>query len=215
MIEAIVFDMDGVLIDSEQLWDEVREQLTIETGGNWLPEAQSTMMGMSSTEWTRYMAEVLQVPMTPSEISDHVVAQLIARYETDIPVLPFAVEAIKELEDSFSLAIASSSNRVLIDAVLEILGLGDAFHATVSSEEVSRGKPHPDVYLEAARRLGVKAQRCAAIEDSSNGMRSAAAAGMVVFAVPNTHYPPADDALATATSVLQNLSGLPGILKSL
>ena len=208
-IEAVVFDMDGVLVDTEHLWDEVREALTEEWGGRYTPEAQEAMMGMSSPEWSRYLHEVVGLREPPEAISAEVVRRMLARYEMDLPVVPGAVEAVRRLSGAgYRLAVASSSNRELIDGVLCRLHLTELFQATVSSEEVARGKPAPDVYLETARRLGVEPARCAAIEDSASGIRAAHSAGMRVIAYPNRHYPPAADVLALADVVIESLSGL-------
>jgi HAD superfamily hydrolase (TIGR01509 family) len=208
-IEAVVFDMDGVLVDTEHLWDEVREQLTDEWGGRYTPDAQRAMMGMSSLEWSRYLHEVVGLREPPEAINAEVVRRMLARYELDLPVVPGAREAVRRLHaDGLALAVASSSNRELIDAVLRRLELEALFRVTVSSEEVSRGKPAPDVYLEAARRLRVAPERCVAVEDSASGIRAAHAAGMRVVAYPNRHYPPDQEALALAEVVLGRLSAL-------
>ena len=190
-IEAVVFDLDGVIVDSEHVWDGVREELARERGGRWHERAQADMMGMSSTEWSRYMHDVVGLAETPEEINDEVVRRMLGRYAEDLPLIDGAVEAVERLADAFRLAVASSSNRPLIDAVLAASGLAGRFEATVSSEEVARGKPAPDVFVEAARRLGVEPARCAAIEDSGNGIRAAHAAGMRVIAIPNRRYPAA------------------------
>jgi len=208
VIEAVVFDLDGVIVDSEQVWDEVREQLARECGGRWHDRAQADMMGMSSVEWSRYMHDVIGLPEPPEEIDAEVVRRMQARYEQDLPVVTGAVEAVRRLDGSYRLGIASSSNRPLIDAVLSATGLGEVFAATVSSEEVARGKPEPDVYLEAARRLDLETERIAAIEDSANGIRSAHAARMSVVAIPNRRYVPPADALALADLVLDSLAEL-------
>jgi HAD superfamily hydrolase (TIGR01509 family) len=202
LITAVVFDLDGVIVDSEQVWDEVREDYVRETGGTYTDESARDMMGMSSPEWSRYMAEALRVPGTPEEINAAIVERMLARYGEAPPLLPGAVEAVRRIGAWVPLAIASSSNRELIDVVLRASGLAADFGVTVSSEEVPRGKPSPDVYLEAARRLGVDPARCGAVEDSHNGIRSAKAAGMVVVAVPNPHYPPDDEALGLADVVV-------------
>ncbi len=207
-IEAVVFDLDGVLVDSEHVWDEVREELARERGGRWHERAQADMMGMSSTEWSRYMHDVVGLSASPEEINDEVVRRMQARYADDLPLIDGAVEAVERLAGSFRLALASSSNRPLIDAVLVEGGLERFFEATVSSEEVARGKPAPDVFLEAARRLGVAAERCAAIEDSGNGLRAAHAAGMRVIAIPSRRYPPPAEALALANARLDSLDDL-------
>jgi HAD superfamily hydrolase (TIGR01509 family) len=207
-ITAVVLDMDGVLIDSEQLWDEVREQLARERGGRWHERAQADMMGMSSTEWSRYMHDVIGLAEPPEEINAEVVRRLLARYRESLPLMPGAAAAVERLAARWPLGLASSSNREVIDAVLELAGIAHLFRATVSSEEVEHGKPAPDVYLEAARRLRVDPTSCAAVEDSANGIRSARAAGMRVIAIPNPHYPPSEDVLALADVVLHSLDEL-------
>jgi HAD superfamily hydrolase (TIGR01509 family) len=208
VIEAVIFDLDGLLLDSEQVWDEVREQLARERGGRWHADAQRDMMGMSSPEWSRYMHDRIGLTESPAEISAEVVRRLEARYREQLPLVPGAVEAVERLAARWPLGLASSSNREVIDLALEVSGMDKFFRATVSSEEVARGKPAPDVYLEAARRLGVAADRCAAIEDSHNGIRAAKAAGMRVVVIPNPHFPPGDDALAQADVVLGSLDEL-------
>lgn len=189
-----MFDMDGVLIDSEQVWDGVREALAHERGGRWHPGAQRDMMGMSSPEWSRYMHETIGLPESPADINRMVVDRMLQHYAEGPPWLPGALDAVRAVAAAFTLGLASSSNRELIDVVLEAGGIGDLFGATVSSEEVARGKPAPDVYLEAARRLGADPARCVAIEDSHNGIRSAKAAGMACIAIPNERFPPGDAA---------------------
>ena len=208
MIDAVVFDLDGVIVDSEHVWDEVRQRLAEERGGRWHDRASRDMMGMSSREWSRYMHDVIGLAESPEEINAEVVRRLVAVYREELPLLDGAVEAVEALAGRWPLALASSSNRELIDLVLRVSGLERWFAATVSSEEVPRGKPAPDVYLEAARRLGAAAERCAAVEDSENGIRSAKAAGMRVVAVPNPRYPPAEDALAAADVVLPSVADL-------
>ena len=208
MIRAVIFDLDGVLIDSEQVWDTAREQLTKELGGRWHAGAQRDMMGMSSLEWSRYMHEDLGIELPPQEISDEVVRRLQRLYRERLPLLPGAREAVERLAARWPLAVASSSNRPLIELVLGLAGIADRFRVTVSSEEVPRGKPAPDVYLEAARRLGVDAGDCAAIEDSEKGLLSARSAAMRVIAIPNREFPPGDEALAAADVVLDSLAQL-------
>ncbi|HSE81030.1 MAG TPA: HAD family phosphatase [Gaiellaceae bacterium] len=208
MIEAVVFDLDGILVDSEHVWDEVRQDLAEERGGRWHDEASRDMMGMSSPEWSRYMHDVIGLAESPEEINAEVVRRMEIVYRERLPLIPGAVEAVERLAARWPLGLASSSNRGLIDFVLEVSGLGRLFRATVSSEEVPRGKPAPDVYLEAARRLGVPAERCAAVEDSENGILSAKAAGMRTIAIPNLRYPPAADALTEADVVLESIADL-------
>jgi HAD superfamily hydrolase (TIGR01509 family) len=206
--EAVIFDLDGVLLDSEQLWNRAKEALVREAGGRWRDDAPRAMMGMSSLEWSAYIRDELAVDRDPVEIDRDVVHRMQQLYRRHLPLLPGAVEAVRRLGARWPLGLASSSNREIIDIALGLAGIADAFGATVSSEEVPRGKPAPDVYLETARRLHVRADRCVAIEDSSNGLRSAVSAGMGVIAVPNPHYPPDHDALALAGATLHDLDEL-------
>jgi HAD superfamily hydrolase (TIGR01509 family) len=208
MIAAVVFDLDGVIVDSEQVWDEVRKNYVIAHGGRWTDRAQRDMMGMSSVEWSAYVAEELGVDEPPEQISKDIASGVAEVYHEALPLLPGAREAVERLAERWPLAIASSSNREIIDLVLEAGDLGRFFKATVSSEEVGAGKPAPDVYLEAARRLGAEPGDCAAIEDSHNGIRSAKAAGMRVIAIPNPHFPPGEEALSEADAVLSSADEL-------
>jgi HAD superfamily hydrolase (TIGR01509 family) len=208
MIDAVIFDLDGLLIDSEHVWDDARQEFVAEHGGRWTDRAQRDMMGMSSVEWSRYVNHELGVDLPPEQISEMVAGRLADLYREHLPLLAGAREAVARLAQRWPLGLASSSNRDLIDDVLDMAGLAKYFKASVSSEEVARGKPAPDVYLETARRLGIAPQRCAAIEDSHNGIRSAAAAGMRVLAIPNSRFPPDAEALALAAVVLPSLFDL-------
>jgi HAD superfamily hydrolase (TIGR01509 family) len=208
VIDAVVFDLDGVLLDSEPVWDEVRETLARERGARYGPADQRAMMGMSAPEWSRYMHEHVGIADTPEEIDAEVVRRMLQRYGEAPPLIDGAVAAVELLAERWPLGIASSSNRPLIERVLEVAGLAPRFRVVVSSEEVARGKPAPDVYLEAARQLGSQPERIAAIEDSHNGIRSAKAAGMRVLAIPSQAYPPDEEALTLADLVLPSLDEL-------
>jgi HAD superfamily hydrolase (TIGR01509 family) len=208
MIEAVVLDLDGVLLQSEEVWDAVRERYVREAGGRYDDEVQRAMMGMSAPEWSRYLHEEAGVWEDPEDINREVVERMLQAYRRELPLLPGAVEAVRRTAESFPLGLASSSNREVFAAVLDLAGIADCFSATVSSEEVPRGKPAPDVYLEAARRLGVASEQCAAVEDSHAGIRSAKSAGMRVVAIPNASYPPDDEAFELADAVVQSLDDL-------
>ncbi len=208
MIKAAVFDLDGVLIDSEPVWEQVRRGLVAERGGHWAPDAQRTIMGMSTQEWARYLSEDLGVGLPPDEVAALVVDRMAARYREHLPLLPGAVEAVHRLAARWPLGLASSSPPVLIETVLEAAGLRSYFQVTMSTERVRHGKPAPDIYLAVTARLGVPPAASAAVEDSSNGLRSAAAAGLHVIAIPHPRYPPDPDALAAASLVLPSLADL-------
>jgi HAD superfamily hydrolase (TIGR01509 family) len=212
MIRAVAFDLDGVLLDSERRWDKARREVAIGHGGHWRADATAAMLGMSSAEWSEYMRGVLGVDLAPDQIVDLVVAGLLEQYRRKLPLIPGAVAAVQRIGRRWPLALASSAGRPVIDTVLAIAGLQHEFQVTVSSEEVPRGKPAPDVYLEAALRLGQPPRACAAVEDSANGIRSAFTAGLRVVAVPNPEYPPPASVLAEAQVVIRSLAELTGEL---
>ncbi len=210
-----MFDLDGVLIDSEPLWEEVRRSYVAEHGGRWLADAQEHLLGMNTAEWARYLREELQVNQPPEEIASAVVAEMSRRYGAGLPFLPGALAALDRVGRQWRLALATSSPRVLIDVVVGSPGLAGRFQVTVSTDEVAHGKPAPDVYLEATRQLGVSGP-CAAVEDSSNGLLSAAATGLAPVAVPRPSYPPSAAALDRAAVVLSGLDELtPAVVESL
>jgi HAD superfamily hydrolase (TIGR01509 family) len=205
---AVVFDLDGVLIDSEPVWEQVRRGLVAERGGHWADDAQQRLMGMSTPEWARYLSDDLGVGLPPDQVARTVVDRMAAHYADAVPVIDGADAAIRRIAARWRLGLASSSPRRLIDAVLAVTGWGTLVEVSVSTEEVARGKPEPDCYLRAADLLGVTPARCVAVEDSSNGLRSAAAAGLPVIAVPRPEYPPAPDALTASAAVLTDLREL-------
>jgi HAD superfamily hydrolase (TIGR01509 family) len=216
VIEAVVFDLDGVLIDSEPVWEEVRRDVVAAHGGHWAPDAQRRLMGMSTQEWARYLSADLGVGLPPEQVAALVIERMADRYARHLPLMPGAAGAVRRLAEHWPLGLASSSPPVLIETVLTAAAIRSLFAATVSTEEVPRGKPAPDVYLTVTSRLGVQPDRGAAVEDSSNGLRSAAAAGLRVIAVPHPRYPPDPDALGSASTVLASLAELtPGTIAAL
>jgi HAD superfamily hydrolase (TIGR01509 family) len=208
MIEAVVFDLDGVLIDSEPVWEQVRRGLVAEHGGHWTADAQRRLMGMSTGEWARYLSEDLDVGLPPETVARLVIERMAARYTDRLPLMPGAVEAVRRLAADWPLGLASSSPPSLIAAVLDAASLRECFAAVMSTEQVARGKPAPDIYLAVTGQLGRPPERCAAVEDSSNGLRSAAAAGLRVIAIPHPRYPPDPEALGQAAAVLPGLAEL-------
>ena len=207
-VAAVIFDLDGVIIDSEPVWETVRRGFVAESGGTWLPDSQRRLMGMSTAEWARYLAEDLAVPMAAEQVADEVVRLMVARYDVALPMIPGALEAVRRLSARWPLGLASSSPRRLIDTVLERSGLAASFKVTISTEEVPRGKPAPDVYLEVAKKLEVEPRACVAVEDSSNGVRSAVAAGMMTIALERPEYPVDPDARAGSAVSLTGIESL-------
>ncbi|HWC37219.1 MAG TPA: HAD family phosphatase [Acidimicrobiales bacterium] len=208
MTAAVAFDLDGVLLDSEGTWAEARREVAVSHGGRWPDGVERAMMGMSSPEWAGYLRDELGVQLGPDSIVDAVVQRVLTTYRQRLPLLPGAEAAVRRLSTRWPLGLASSSNRPVIDAALDAAGLRELFTVTVSSEEVPRGKPAPDVYLAVATALGVPPTACAAVEDSTNGIRAGVAAGMVVVAVPNRDFPPEPDALSLAARRIETLDEL-------
>jgi HAD superfamily hydrolase (TIGR01509 family) len=211
-MDAVVFDLDGVLVDSEQTWDEVRRAVVAEHGGQWTAQATRAMQGMSTPEWARYLVAELGAQLTPDRIAEVVIDSMARRYADGPPVLPGAAETVRAVGQRYPTAIASSSPPVLINAFLDATELAGLVGVAISSEQVAAGKPAPDVYLRAADRLNVRPGRCAAVEDTTNGLRAAMAAGMSVFAVPNPHFPPDPAVLADVSVVLSDIRELPNAL---
>jgi HAD superfamily hydrolase (TIGR01509 family) len=211
-MDAVVFDLDGVLVDSEQTWDEVRRAVVAEHGGTWTAEATRAQQGMSTPEWARFLVEKLGAELTPERIAEVVISQMVKRYAEGPPMIPGAAETVRRVASKYPVAIASSSPPVLIKAFLDASELTGLVNVALSSEQVAAGKPAPDVYIEAARRLGFEATVCGAVEDTTNGLRSALAAGMTVYAVPNPHFPPDPAVVAQAAAVLMDISELPSAL---
>ena len=209
---GIVFDLDGVLVDSEQWWDEIRRAVVAEYGGAFTAAATRAMQGMSTPEWAAYLVDELGATLTPERAAAEVVDRMAARYSDGPPLLPGAVDAVREAARRAPVAIASSSPPVIIATFLSSTGLSDVVGAAVSSEEVGAGKPDPAVYLEAARQLGITPNGSIAIEDSTNGLRAALAAGMTTIAVPNPHFPPDPAVLAQAHRRIDHLADLPAVL---
>ena len=204
----VVFDLDGTLIDSEQIWADVRRRFVLTHGGTWHDQAQATMIGMRTTEWAQYIRNDLGVALPPEEIARLVVDAVSAELAQSIPILPGAQAALERLAPVYPLGLATSAALAVARTTLETTGWGRIFKVVVSADEVARGKPAPDVYLRALELLEAAPDQSAAVEDSANGIRSAAAAELAVIAIPNAGYPPDADALACATTVLPNLTML-------
>jgi HAD superfamily hydrolase (TIGR01509 family) len=216
MIEAVVFDLDGVLIDSEPVWEQVRRQVVAEHGGHWAADAQRRIMGMSTMEWARYLSEELDVGLPSEQVAAIVIERMAARYAEHLPLMPGAVETVREVAARWPLGLASSSPPALIDVFLDTASLRGSFVAAMSTEQVAHGKPAPDIYLAVAEQLGFQPPRCAAVEDSTNGLRSAAAAGLRVVAIPHPVYPPDPEVLDAAAAVLPSLTELtPSLIATL
>ena len=208
MVEAVVFDLDGVLVDSEPVWEQVRRKVVAEHGGRWAADAQQRLMGMSTAEWASYLSRDLHVSLPPDQVAALVIGQMRASYRENVPLMPGAVQAILGLAAHWPLGLATSSSPTLIDDVLDGGDLRGYFAVTMSTEGVARGKPAPDIYLAVADLIGHAPERCAAIEDSTNGLLSASAAGLFVIAVPHPRYPPDAAALGAASVVLTDLHEL-------
>jgi HAD superfamily hydrolase (TIGR01509 family) len=207
-IRAVIFDMDGVIVDSEPVWNSTRVELVGAHGRTWNEGLQRACMGRSTLEWAEIMRERVPLPMTTVEVMDEMRRRMIEAYEAHLPVLPGAVEAVRRMAGAFTVAMASGSMTALIDHVLIATGLDRVIPVVVHGDTIARGKPAPDIYLEAARRLGVPPGECAGVEDSANGLRSLRAAGMRAVAVPSVGYPLPAEALSLADLRVATLDDL-------
>jgi HAD superfamily hydrolase (TIGR01509 family) len=212
-IPCVVFDMDGVLVDSEPMWVQARQDLVRAAGGQWLPEAETAMMGISSDRWSAYMRDRLGLGhLTQEEIRAGVIDRMVALYREHVPLLPGAWSAVEAAAGRGPVAVASGSDRVLLDVVTQSSGLARFFAGTVAGDEVTEGKPAPLIYEKACALLDVAPARCVAVEDSGAGIESALAAGMAVVAVPRPGFEPSPEVLARASAVLTDLFGLDDLL---
>jgi HAD superfamily hydrolase (TIGR01509 family) len=208
-IEAVIFDLDGVIVDSEIWWDEARREFAAQRGRSWSEADRAAVMGANSRQWSATMRERLHLDEPDTKIERAIVEAVVERYRREgAPKIPGAVEAVRRIALAWPTAVASSAHREVIDAALEATGLTEVFRVVVSSDEVERGKPEPDVYLEAARRLGVEPLRCLVVEDSLNGVKAAKAAGMTCVLVPNRTIPPAPGTAELADVVVERLADL-------
>lgn len=207
MIEAVIFDMDGLLVDSEPVWDKARQGMAETVGKEWTKEDHQAVMGVSTQAWAEYMMNRLELSLSPQEVQDQIVARMIALYQTSIPYFPGAVEAVHLAARHYPTALASGSHPALIEAVTADAAMRGQFQVILSADEVKAGKPAPDVYLEAAKRLGVKPEHCVCLEDSGNGIVAGHRAGMKVIAIPDPRFPPAPDKLSLADVILPSLGG--------
>jgi beta-phosphoglucomutase-like phosphatase (HAD superfamily) len=208
LIEAVIFDMDGLLVDSEPVWDQVRSSMAAEAGAPWTAADHQALMGVSTGEWAAYMVEHLGLSLSPQAVIDEVVGRMTASYQAGIPWLPGAVEAVELVAGHYRTALASGSHPALIEVVTADPAVAGRFEVIVAADAVGRGKPEPDVYLATAERLGVAPGRSVCIEDSGNGILAGSRAGMHVIAVPDPRFPPAAEKLEQAALVLGSLREL-------
>ena len=204
-IQAVIFDMDGVLVNSEEYWWQSRVEFAEKLGKHWSFDDQRAAMGRNTIEWAQVMQERLQIDMPVDEIIEKVRGGVLTRLEKHLPILPGALEAVRAAALEYRVALASGSPKLVIDTVMSLTGLNQVFEHLVYGDDMPQGKPAPDIYLETARRLGLDPASCVGIEDSSNGLRALKAAGMHVIAVPSPGFPLTDDVLSLADRVLLSL----------
>ena len=208
-VAAVVFDMDGVLIDSEVIWRRVRDAYAAEVGRGWSDDDQAAMMGLSTPDWSTRMRQRLGIThLSAAALADEIVRRVARAYADDVPVRPGAAAALEALAARWPLALASGSPRPLLDAAMAATGFARHFKSLLSGDEVVHGKPHPEIYLRTLDRLGVPASRAVGIEDSANGLRALRAAGMRAIATPCPEFPLPPEALALAQAHLDSLEAL-------
>ncbi|MEO0561286.1 MAG: HAD family phosphatase [Chloroflexota bacterium] len=215
MIEAVIFDNDGLLVDSEPVWDQVRAAMAHERGIDWNTDDHKAVMGVSTQEWADYMIQRLKLDIPEEAVVQAVIKRMEASYRQQIPFLPGALTAVELAAQHRPTAIASGSHPALLDIITGDERLQPYLQLVVSADEVARGKPHPDVYLEAATRLGVAPESCLVLEDSGNGILAGKAAGMIVIAVPDERFPPSVEKLNQADYILEDLEQFPALFQTL
>jgi HAD superfamily hydrolase (TIGR01509 family) len=205
-IEAVIFDMDGLLVDSEPVWDKARSSMAAEAGKEWNQDDHKAVMGVNTEEWAAYMIQRLELTISPQEVQAEIVQRMLEMYRQRVPYLPGAVEAVTLAAQNYPTALASGSHRSLIDAVTNDAQMRGKFQVIQSADEVGVGKPAPDVYLQTARRLGFSPETCLCLEDSGNGILAGLRAGMKVIAVPDPRFAPKQEILDQAHLVLDSLT---------
>jgi HAD superfamily hydrolase (TIGR01509 family) len=203
----VIFDLDGTLVETEQVWRDARRDFVLKHGGHWRDDAQATMIGMRTTEWANFIHRDLGVALPQEEIARLVVEDVVARLRS-VPVLPGAPAALERTSRDHRLGLATSAARPIAESVLATTGWAKFFAVVVSADDVAHGKPAPDVYLRALELMRADASQTMAVEDSSNGIRSAYAAGLHVIAIPNHEFKPDAAALDLAWQVIPNLDAL-------
>ena len=205
MIKAVIFDMDGLLIDSEPKWDEARADMAKRLDKSWGKKDHAAVMGVSTEEWATYMRDTWDLDMSLAEIVEEIVGRMRGYYREQIPFRKNAVEAVNLAAEHYRTALASGSERSLIDIVTTSEELDGKFEVVLSADQVERGKPHPDVYLETAKRLGVEPEQCVCLEDSQNGMLAGLNAGFKVIGIPDEDFPVDKEVLDKVDAVLESL----------
>lgn len=216
MVNAVLFDLDGLLVDSEPVWFRVRTEMFERVGMKWTEGDQKELMGKSTGAWIEYLGKKLEGKLTREEVISQTLDGMVGAYRSGgVRVMPGAQEAVRYCRGQFEMALASGSPRILIEAALEVNCWGDVFPVVLSSDEVAHGKPAPDVYLEAAKRLGVDPNRCVVVEDSGSGILAGKAAGAAVIAIPNKELMPPKEALDKADVTLESLEQIEQALRQL
>ena len=204
-IEAVIFDMDGVLVDSEVYWDKSRVEFARDRGKTWTDDYQRLAMGRSTVGWATVMREKLQLDESIDDIIAEMKGRVIARYERRMPTRPDAIESVHRMKQHFRVGLASGSPTEIIKSVLRITGLDQVFEVMIYGDDIPRGKPAPDIYLEAMAQLGVLPHVTVGIEDSANGLRSLKAAGMAAVAAPSPDFPLPPEILELADARIDTL----------
>ncbi|MBZ0298860.1 MAG: HAD family phosphatase [Anaerolineae bacterium] len=204
-IKAVIFDMDGVLVDSEVYWWRARQAFARDLGKVWTDEGQRRVMGPSTIEWARIMKDILQPAMSVEAIMDDIIRRVMAQYDAQLPTRPGALAAVHLAAQHYRVGLASGSPTAVIQHVLRLTGLDSVFEVVVYGDDMARGKPAPDIYFEALRPLAVMPEAAVGIEDSGNGIRALKAAGMKAIAAPSPDFPLSEEIMKLADAYIPSL----------
>lgn len=216
MIKAVIFDMDGLLIDSEPVWFRAKEDLLKEINYKWTWEDQKNSMGVSTETWVNYVYNFADQKFTKEEVLHGITDRMKTYYKNgEIDLMPGANEALQFAKNNFKVGLASGSYKDLLYGAVKSNNWESIFEEILSSDDIERGKPQPDIYLEVMKRLGVLPEECIVLEDSRDGIKAGVAAGAKVITVPSKDVPVPPEVLDSAYAVIDSLNDFPQIVNEL
>lgn len=208
-VQAVVFDMDGVVIDSEVVWQRVRTAYAQEFGRQWTQEDQVAMLGRSTPDWSAQMRARLGLQhLSDKDVAQAIIGRMLKAFAHEVPFRPGALEALQAIAGKYRVGLASGSPRVLVDCVLQHGNIAHCFQSVLSGDDVQHGKPHPEIYLRSLEKLGCAPVAAVGIEDAPNGLRALRNAGMWAIAAPCPEFPLDAESLSLAHRHISSMTEL-------